>query len=84
MTAMQAAFALAVLALLAPGVPAHASARRLLDDGAHSLSGRMQSWTLWGRGTWLVSYMLQTAARFCHPAKAHSSDDGCLAKITHG
>ena len=46
MTAMQAALALALLALLAPGMPAATSARRLLDSGAHALNWREQSWML--------------------------------------
>lgn len=46
MTAMQAALALALLALLAPGMPAATSARRLLDNGAHAPNRRMQSWML--------------------------------------
>ena len=59
MTAIQAAFALALLALLASGVPAATAARRLLDNGAHTISERIQAWMLWCRRTWLIGCMLQ-------------------------
>lgn len=62
MTAAHAAFALALLALLAPGVPAATSARRLLDNGAHAASERIQIWMLW-------CWRCNSNTRFRGPAK---------------